>query len=65
MWNWARQIRLHSSELYKKQAARRCTKGPMYLIGQNVWLSAKDFPLGLDRGKLTSKFIGPFSIAFY
>lgn len=51
--------------LYKKQADRHGTKAPRYHVGDRVtevMLATRDIPLKTRSCKLTSCFIGPFTI---
>ncbi len=61
-WGKARQALLQVGARTKAQADRHRSKPPVYVVGQNVWLSTKNIPLRSVCSKLAPKFIGPFPV---
>lgn len=62
-WLGARRIMLRTQAQYKKAANRKRSSGPVYEVGDQVWLSTKDLNLKVPSRKLAPKFIGPFTIS--
>ncbi len=46
----------------KAKADRHRSRPPVYVVGQEVWLSSKNIPLRTVCNKLAPKFIGPFTV---
>ncbi|KAL2079786.1 hypothetical protein ACEWY4_025530 [Coilia grayii] len=47
---------------YSTGANRRRTAAPIYRVGQQVWLSARDLPVRVESKKLAARFLGPFVV---
>ena len=62
-WRRTRAALLKSRELSVSQANRHRTPAPVYTVGQQVMLRAKNIPLPGTSKKLAPRFIGPFKVA--
>ncbi len=62
-WRITREALTRTGERNKVSADHHRTKPPLYVCGQNVWLSSKDIIFRLPSHKLGPKFLGPFIIA--
>ncbi len=61
-WSRARQTLLQVGARTKAKADRHRSRPPVYVVGQEVWLSSKNIPLRTVCNKLAPKFIGPFTV---
>ncbi len=61
-WSRARQTLLQVGARTKAKADRHRSRPPVYVVGQEVWLSSKNITLRTVCNKLASKFFGPFTV---
>ncbi len=61
-WSRARETLLQVGARTKAKTDRHRSKPPVYVMGQQVWLSTKNIPLRSVSNKLAPKFIGPFPV---
>lgn len=63
IWRISRESLTRTGERNKVSVDRHCTKPPIYVCGQKVWLSSQDIHFILPSRKLGHKFFGPFTIS--
>jgi len=62
VWREVRTALLRANERSCRGANRRRTPAPVYLPGQQIYLSTADLPLQVSSRKLAPRYVGPFRI---
>lgn len=62
IWDYCNETMKNSAEAFRNQSDRRRQEGPVYKIGDLVWLSTRNIKTDRPAKKLEHKNLGPFKI---
>uniref|UniRef100_A0A3B3HD22 Gypsy retrotransposon integrase-like protein 1 n=1 Tax=Oryzias latipes TaxID=8090 RepID=A0A3B3HD22_ORYLA len=62
IWTQTREALLRTKDANCRIANRHRVEGPVYQVGQKVWLSSKNIPIQSSSRKLSPRYIGPYVI---